>query len=81
MATTDNIVPIPQDLRWTINSSLQDKQLAALDDNARFIVRRMVTQAYGQGFGHGWAAGQNDAYTDRVIERDRASVDSGKVDE
>lgn len=77
----EDIAPVPQDVRWQLNDDLRDKQLSALDDNARFIVRRMVTQAYARGFDNGWMAGQHDAATDRAIARDRESQTRAEGDQ
>jgi hypothetical protein len=73
MSERKPIVPMPQDLRWQMNHDLEQKELSTLDDNARFILRRMVTEAYGRGFDHGWSAGQNDADADRRINREGMS--------
>ncbi|MDF2992478.1 MAG: hypothetical protein K0S37_2992 [Microbacterium sp.] len=62
---------LPLDLRQQLNFDLRDPQLAALDDNARFIVRRLVGRAYQRGYDNGWTAGQNDADAELAIARDR----------
>lgn len=69
MSTSRPMIPLPQDQRWQLNHDLGTDDLAPLDENGRFIVRRMVAEAYGKGFEHGWLAGQNDADTERRIER------------
>ena len=66
------LLPVtPADIRQQINSDMRDKGLGMLDDNARFIVRRMVGRAYARGHDDGWTAGQDDARTDRAIEQKR----------
>lgn len=67
------IQPLPQDVRWQVNAELQDSQMSMLDDNARFMVRRMVAEAYSKGFEHGWTAGQHDAAIDKSIAFDAAA--------
>jgi hypothetical protein len=61
---------IPMQIRAQINFDMRGDSLAMLDDNARFIIRRMVGRAYQQGFDDGWTAGQDDYRTDRDIRRD-----------
>ena len=74
MSTREPTPTLPYAMRQQVNFDFQDRQLAMLDDNARFIVRRMIGRAYGQGFDDGWSAGKDDAQCDRAIERDRESA-------
>lgn len=64
------LVPLPFGTRQQINSDLRSDEFAALDDNARFVIRRMVGEAYQAGFDTGWLSGQSDAENDRAIRRD-----------
>jgi hypothetical protein len=77
MAERELIPALPATVRQQMNWDLRDKFLAALDDNARFIVRRMIAKAYATGYDDGMTAGSNDAHTDAAIERDRTEADSG----
>ncbi|HWU31037.1 MAG TPA: hypothetical protein VN041_18295 [Microbacterium sp.] len=65
------LVPLPVDRRSNLNWDLRSSELSALDDNARFIIRRMVAESYQAGYEHGWGAGQDDAHTDKAIARDQ----------
>lgn len=69
--TRDLIPPLPANVRQDVNLELQGKQLAMLDDNARFIVRRLVAHAYGHGYDDGVRAGTEDAHADERIRRDK----------
>lgn len=65
------LIPVlPAQLRSQMNFDMRGADLAGLDDNARYIVRRMVGRAYQQGFDDGWIAGQDDYRTDRDTRRD-----------
>lgn len=76
MAEREGIRPVPAQLRTDLNMELGDRQLSMLDDNARFIIRRLVSRAYGRGYDDGWSAGTSDARTDRQIEKDRPTTDT-----
>lgn len=72
---TRELTPIiPASIRQQVNFDMRGQQLEALDDNARFIVRRMIGRAYQQGYDDGWLAGQDDYRTDRDIRRDREAA-------
>lgn len=71
MSAREPLPALPREIRDATNWKLRDVELSALDDNARFIVRRMVGDAYVRGFDAGWFAGQSDADTDRSIKRDQ----------
>lgn len=68
------IPALPVDMRQQLNIDLMEKSLAVLDDNGRFVVRRMVAQAHAKGFDSGYSAGQDDAHHDHRIERDKAKT-------
>lgn len=68
---------IPADMRSQINLDMRGDSLAMLDDNARFVVRRMVAAAYKRGFDDGWFAGQDDYRTDRDVRREQAEASDG----
>jgi hypothetical protein len=71
----DSRTPLPAGIRQQLNTDLRDGALSALDENGRFVVRRMVAQVYGQGFDDGYIAGDDDARYDHRIELDR--IDKG----
>lgn len=78
MSAQNPLPALPQERRWNLNTELRGDQLSMLDDNARFIVRRLVGDAYTAGFDAGWTAGQNDADTDRAIARDKAAKETAE---
>lgn len=70
MASERETLIIPTDMRSQVNFDMRGESLAMLDDNARFVIRRLVAKAYKRGFDDGWFAGQDDYRTDRDIKRD-----------
>ncbi|WP_114589396.1 hypothetical protein [Microbacterium arborescens] len=68
--------PIPASIRQQLNTDLRDSALAALDDNGRYVVRRIVAQVYGEGFNDGYIAGGDDAHYDRRIEQDNTQKET-----
>lgn len=71
MSNRELIPALPNSIRAQVNFDMRGDDLDALDDNARYVVRRMVGRAYTQGYDDGWIAGQDDYRTDRDVKRDR----------
>lgn len=65
--------PMPQSMRDEVNMKLGDRQMAALDSNGRFIVRRMVAEAYARGFFDGGLDALRADQVDREVEQDKRS--------
>lgn len=61
--------PFPVSLRDDVNHQLV--QAAIVDENARFIVRRMIADAYAVGFADGHRMGQDDAWSDQRAKQDQ----------
>jgi hypothetical protein len=57
--------PMPVSLRDTVEMKLGDRELTALDSNGRFIVRRLIADAYAEGARDGWFQHMREAQTDR----------------
>jgi hypothetical protein len=55
--------PFPMRLRDQVNIDLRSAGITSSD--ARYVVRRMVADAYAEGFDDGRTAGTWDAATDR----------------
>lgn len=53
MAQRPTPMPLPPHLRDDVALQLGDREMLMLDDNARFIVRQMVANAYAAGFADG----------------------------
>jgi hypothetical protein len=69
---TDRTIPHPTPvaLLHETNALLRSDEMGSrLDDNARFIVRRMVADAYALGFSDGRLDQQINADTDEYIRR------------
>lgn len=58
--------PFPVRLRDQVNMDMRSAGIT--DENARFVVRRMIADAYAEGFSDGRYMGSWDASSDR---RDR----------
>lgn len=62
--------PMPVNMRTPVEMKLGDREMSALDDNARFIVRRLVSDAYAQGFQDGYWQHAAEHTTDRQVAAD-----------
>lgn len=65
--------PMPLTMRDNVEMTLGDREMAMLDDNARFIVRRLVADSYAKGFFDGRMQQQRESMTDRVSRDTGAS--------
>jgi len=65
--------PMPVTMRDEVNIKLGDREMAMLDNNARFIVRALIAEAYAKGF----ADGRLDAFMAEQIDR-QARTDTEK---
>lgn len=63
---------MPVSMRDEVNIKLGNRGMSALDNNARFIVRALVAEAYARGFQDGRWDQQRSADVDREVERSRA---------
>jgi hypothetical protein len=60
--------PFPTRLSVQVNSDLREAGIT--DSNARFIVRRLIADAYAEGFDDGQANASWDAVADRQAKED-----------
>jgi hypothetical protein len=63
--------PMPVVMRDGVNSDLASDALEPLDSNGRFVVRRMVADAYARGFADGRLDESQSAAVERMIERNK----------
>lgn len=68
---------MPVAMRDEVNIKLGDREMSALDSNARFIVRALVAEAYARGFQDGRWDQQRSHDVDREVERSRADHTDG----
>ncbi|WP_349862646.1 hypothetical protein [Leifsonia sp. WHRI 6310E] len=66
---------MPPSIRDDVEMKLGDRELTVLDDSGRFVVRRLIADAYAKGFQDGYFQHLREADTDRQANRE--SVDSG----
>lgn len=64
--------PMPADLRWPIESLVEDIR----DPEVRHLVRQHVAVAYACGFHEGKTYGQTIATTERLIKEKEAKQES-----
>ncbi len=64
---TPHVMPVS--MRDEVNLKLGDREMSALDSNARFIVRALVAEAYARGFQDGRFDQQRSADVDREVAR------------
>lgn len=66
--------PMPVQMRDTVNIVLREKDLVGVSDNARFLIRRLVSDAYALGFFDGRLDESHNDSTDRAIARNRGET-------
>lgn len=72
MTRRETPAPFPTQLRDDVEWQMRDKQMSMLDNNARFIVRRMISDAYALGFQDGRFDNDSARRTDEMVAKDAA---------
>lgn len=76
MASSPTPTPFPPSMRDTVNDRLGDRQMLALDDSARYIVRSLIADAYALGFQDGRVDEKFAQRANEQANRDRAERDA-----
>lgn len=74
MSAHVNPYPMPVGLRDSVNMTLLTVELSGLDNEGRFVVRRLVADAYSSGFSDGRVDQYQSDWADRQATKDAASA-------